>query len=83
MRKSELLRALQAEIGRHDFSTFLDAEPNLANGGPGIVTPGCPACKKRINTMAQFIRHINEDVLPPLLDELSTAPDDKGNVADH
>jgi hypothetical protein len=71
MNKSELLRALQVEIGRHDFSTFLTEEPSMADGGPGIVTAGCPACRKRINTMAQFIRHINEDVLPPLLDKLS------------
>ena len=71
MRKSDLLRALQAENSRHDFSTFLDAEPSFANGGPGVVTPGCPACKKKFYTMSMFIRHINEDVLPPLLDRLS------------
>jgi hypothetical protein len=77
MRKSELLRALQAEISHHDFSTFLDVEPSFANGGPGIVTPGCPACRKRINTMSQFIRHITEDVLPLLLDKLSTQTTEK------
>jgi hypothetical protein len=77
MRKSDLLRALQTEIGRHDFSTFLDAQPSMANKGPGIVTPGCPACRQRINTMSQFIRHINEDVLPPLLDKPSTETTDK------
>jgi len=77
MKKLELLRALQSKIGRHDFSTFLDAEPSFANGGRGIVTPGCPACRKRINTMSQFIRHINEDVLPRLLDKLSTETPDK------
>lgn len=71
MKKFDLLHALQAEISRHDFSTFLDAEPSFADGGPGIVTPGCPTCRKRINTMSQFIRHINEDVLPPPLDKLS------------
>jgi hypothetical protein len=71
MKKSELLRVLQSEIGRHDFSTFLTEEPSMGDGGPGIVTAGCPACRKRINTMSQFIRHINEDVLPPLLDKLS------------
>lgn len=76
MKKSELLRALQAEISRHDFSTFLTKEPSMANGGPGTVTAGCPACRKRINTMSQFIRHINEDVLPPLLDKLSTETTD-------
>jgi hypothetical protein len=77
MRKSELLRALQAEISRHDFSTFLDAEPSFANGGPGIVTPGCSLCKKRFYTMSMFIRHINEDVLPPLLDKLSAESSDR------
>jgi hypothetical protein len=77
MKKSELLRALQAEIGRHDFSTFLTEEPSMANRGPGIVTPGCPTCRKRINTMSQFIQHINEDVLPPLLDKLSTETESK------
>jgi hypothetical protein len=76
MQKLALLRALQAEIGRHDLSTFLDAEPGMANGGPGTVVPGCPACRQRINTMSQFIRHINEDVLPPLLDKLSTETKD-------
>jgi hypothetical protein len=71
MRKSELLRALQIEIGRHDFSTFLTEEPSMADGGPGVVVPGCPACKKRIQTMAQFMDHLANDVLPPLLDKLS------------
>lgn len=57
-------------------STFLTEEPSIANGGPGIVTPGCPAYRKRINTMSQFIRHINQDVLAPLLDKLSTETTD-------
>jgi hypothetical protein len=35
MKKSELLRALQNEIRRHDFSTFLTEK--------GVVVPGCPA----------------------------------------
>jgi hypothetical protein len=40
------------------------------------VTPGCPACEKKFYTMSTFIRHINEDVLTPLLDKLSTEPPD-------
>jgi hypothetical protein len=71
MLKSNLLRALQAEIRRHDFSTFLTEEPSMADGGPGVVVPGCPACKKRIQTMAQFMDHLADDVLPALLDRLS------------
>ncbi len=62
MRKSELLRALQSEIRRHDFSTFvLD----------GITVPGCSSCRQRLNNMQNFIEHICA-VLPPLLDKLST-----------
>jgi hypothetical protein len=73
MKKSELLRTLQTEIRRHDFSTFLTEEPSMANGGPGVVVPGCPACRKRINTMAQFLDHLADDVLPGLINKLSTA----------
>ena len=50
MKKTELLRALQTEIRRHTFDTFLTEKPSMANGGPGVVVPGCPACRKRIQT---------------------------------
>lgn len=62
MKKSELLRALQDEIGRHSLSTFWDE---------GVTKTGCPTCLKNFGTNEQFKRHINEDVLPPLLDKLS------------
>lgn len=81
MKKSELLRALQSEIRRHDFSTFLTEEPSMADGGPGVVVPGCPACKKRLFTMSNFMDHLADDVLPAALDKLSTAPDNKENAA--
>jgi hypothetical protein len=71
MKKRELLQALQTEIRRHDFSTFVDAHPTMANGGPGVVVPGCPACQKRINTMANFMDHLTDDVLPQLFNKVS------------
>jgi hypothetical protein len=37
-----------------------------------IVETGCTACRKHFGTVEQFKRHITEDVLPPLLDKLST-----------
>jgi hypothetical protein len=37
------------------------------------VVPGCPACRKTLYTTSNFIDHINNDVLPPLLDRLSKA----------
>lgn len=51
MQKSQLLAALKAEIHRHDFSHFVENPPSVAQGGKGVVVPGCPTCKKRLNTM--------------------------------
>ncbi len=72
MQKSALLRALQQEIRRHDFSCFVDQPPSVAQGGKGVVVPGCPACMKRINTMSQFLDHLADDAIPGLIERLAT-----------
>ena len=72
MQKSVLLLALQQEILRHDFDCFVDDPPSVAQGGRGVVVPGCPTCKKRIQTMNQFMHHLADDVMPALIDRLST-----------
>lgn len=64
MTKQELLRLLQLEIRRHGFDTFVDEPPSIAQGGRGVVVPGCPTCKKRFETSPHFIDHITNDVLP-------------------
>jgi hypothetical protein len=71
MKKSDLYHALRTELHRHDFSTFVDEPPSVAQGGRGVVVPGCPACKKRFSTMPQFMDHLTDDVLPAVLDRLS------------
>jgi hypothetical protein len=68
VKKSELLRALQQEIRRHDFNYFVREPPSIAQGGKGVVVPGCPACMKRINTMSQFLDHPSDDI-PSTLNE--------------
>jgi hypothetical protein len=70
MKKSELLQALQTEIRRHSFDTFVDEPPSMAQGGKGVVVPRCPACRKRLFTMANFMDHLADDVLPELLTKL-------------
>jgi hypothetical protein len=70
VQKSVLLAAIQREIRRHDFSTFVDNPPSLAQGGNGVVVPGCPACKKRLNTIGQFLDHLADDAMRALLDRL-------------
>jgi hypothetical protein len=72
VQKSVLLAAIQQEIRRHDFSNFVDEPPSVAQGGRGVVVSGCPACRNGINTMSQFLDHLADDVLPTLLDRLST-----------
>jgi hypothetical protein len=54
MRKSALLAAIRQEIHRHDLSTFQDEKDK-------IVQPGCPACRKVIYTVSQFITHLTDD----------------------
>lgn len=77
MKKSDLIRALQFEIRRHTFDTFVDEPPSVAQGGNGVVTPGCPACRKRLFTMANFMDHLTHDVLPAILNKLSTSRDNQ------
>jgi hypothetical protein len=54
MQKSALLAAIQQEIQRHDFRHFVENPPSVAEGGKGVVVGGCPACRKRLNSMSQF-----------------------------
>jgi hypothetical protein len=64
VRKSQLLKAIQNEIQRHNLDTFMSPEHK-------IVETGCSTCQKHFGTIQQFKQHLTEDVLPPLLDRLS------------
>jgi hypothetical protein len=64
VQKSVLLAAIQKEIQRHDLSYFVDDPPSVAQGGKGVVVSGCPTCRKRINTIGQFLDHLANDVIP-------------------
>ena len=81
MKRSELLRKLQSEIRRHSFDTFVDSPPSVAQGCNDVVVPGCPACRKRLFTVQQFMDHLADDVLPAALDKLGTSRDNEGNAA--
>jgi len=52
---------------------FIHEPPSIAQGGRGVVVPGCPACRKRINTMGKFLDHLAEDAMPALIEKLSGA----------
>ena len=59
-----MARPIRTEIRKHDLSHFQEEDK--------IVQPGCPRCRKRFYTVPQFIDHLTDDVLPRLLDRLSS-----------
>jgi hypothetical protein len=67
MQKSALLAAIRQEIQRHDFSHFVENPPSVAEVGSGVVVPGCPTCRKRLNTMGQVLDRLAHDAMPALL----------------
>ncbi len=62
MQKSVLLRALQQEIRRHDFNYFVHEPPSIAQGGRGVVVPGCPACMNETSFFLGNLRAPNRRV---------------------
>ena len=65
--KIRIFQSTKSELMRHTWDTFVDSPPSVAEGGLGVVIPGCPACRKRINTNDQYLRHLSDDVLPVIL----------------
>jgi hypothetical protein len=50
-----MLAAIYREIQSHDFSSCVDDPPSVAQGGKGIVFPGCMNCRIQINTLSKFL----------------------------
>ena len=51
---SSILRTAQSELRKHNLDTFVDELH-------GVVTPGCPHCKKAFYTISQFAEHSAND----------------------
>jgi hypothetical protein len=65
MDRDQILKAAQRELEQHDFSTFTQYVPASEHG---VTVPGCPRCGLRLQTIAQFVRHLADDVLPNIVD---------------
>jgi hypothetical protein len=68
MDKAAIISAVRAEFHKHNWDTFIDDPPSIAQGGKGIVVPGCSRCRKKIQTVGQLIEHLASDVLPRALE---------------
>jgi hypothetical protein len=69
-KQQALIRYLQNEIQRHHWDTFVVDPPSMAEGGRGVVYPGCVPCRKIINTTPEFLDHICKGVIPKLIQKL-------------
>jgi hypothetical protein len=56
---------------RHEFSTFVDEPPVSSKGRKGVVISGCSTCRKRANTINEFLERIAHEAIPPLIERLS------------
>ena len=72
MNKANLLKTVKAEFMRHSWDTFVEDPPSVAGGGGAVVVQGCPRCRKPLNSNHQFMQHLADDVLPPLVDLVLT-----------
>lgn len=72
---SNLLSLIQEEILKHDLSAFVEDKRSVGRTGTGLVVTGCPACKKRLNTAREFRDHVANDVIPALLERITTLQD--------
>lgn len=65
------LEAAQRELMRRDWDTFCTAPLSIAQGGTGVIVPGCVACKKLLYTTNQYLSHLAIDVLPGILEKFT------------
>lgn len=62
-----MLQAAQRELLKHTWGMFVLDPPSIAEGGNGVVVPGCDHCQKYMTTRDQFMDHLANDVLPDIL----------------
>jgi hypothetical protein len=60
--RARIREIVKAEFSRHTWNTFVDEPPSLAQGGRGVVVPGCSMCRVRCQTVSQFTEHLSEAV---------------------
>lgn len=67
MDNAAILAAVRREFQKHTWDTFVTEPPSIAQGGRGVVVPGCPHCRVRLQAVGQFVDHLVDDVMPKIL----------------
>jgi len=68
--RSELLEAAQHELMKHHWDTFCTEPLSNAEGGKGVIVPGCVHCKRLLYTGNQHLSHLALGVLPEIIDRV-------------
>ena len=70
MKRSEFILKLQQELNQHRMGIFCTSERSMAQGGDGVVMPGCVKCRLNMQTDVQFIEHLVMKVLPGAVERI-------------
>ncbi len=68
MDKTAIHQAAQEELMKHHWDTFCTQPLSIAEGGKGVIVPGCVECRILLYTNNQYLSHLAIDVLPKILE---------------
>jgi len=68
--EGQILRSHESGICKAQVGYFCGRTTKHAQGGSGVVVPGCSICKTRLQTVNQFIDHLCANVLAAVEREL-------------
>jgi hypothetical protein len=68
--RDRIIEIAREEIIKHSLDTFIDDPPSIAKGGKGVVVTGCTSCRKKFQSINQFVNHLVDDVLPVIADRV-------------
>ena len=60
MDRDRIIKIAREEMSKHTM-TFVENPPSIAQGGQGVVVSGCPACRKRFQSLNQLAQHLLDD----------------------
>jgi hypothetical protein len=77
MDAQSIIAAVQEELEKHHWETFMDDTKPVWSGRRGVVRPGCQECREPISTFRQLMEHLSKDVLPGVIEAAAKQSHDK------
>jgi hypothetical protein len=71
MDRDRIIKIAREELSNHSMDAFVDNPPSIAQGGHGVVVSGCPGCRKKFQSVNQFVQHLLDDVAPVIADRIT------------